>query len=97
MRSGFRKFFTAFLIVVPSLIFAQAGDSKQDKHEKEAERRKQEQAQMQEEALERGRKRQMQIQTKETRKRMKKNSKKARKFNEDRREFFLVKLFRRKK
>jgi hypothetical protein len=99
MRSGLRKILTLLFIVVPMALIAQekSGDSKQDKHEKEAARRKAEQQQMQEEAIERGRKHQMQIQSKETRKRMKRNAKKARRVNEGRDEFFLFKLFHKKR
>lgn len=89
---------TVLFVVLPLALAAQdGGGDKQTKHEKEAERRKLEQQKMQEEAIERGRKRQMKIQTKETQKRMKQNAKRARQFNEGHKEFFLFKLFRRKK
>lgn len=97
MKRNLRRLAAILLFVIPVSVFAQEGDSKQGKHEKEAARRKEEQQKMQEEAIERGRKRQMDIQTKETRKRMKRNQKKARKFNEGKEEFFLIKIFRRKK
>jgi hypothetical protein len=97
MKSELRKFLTLLFIVVPMALLAQSGDSKQDKHEKEAAQRKEEQQRMQEEAIERGRKRQMAIQTKETRKRMKRNAKKARRVNEGRDEFFLLRMFHKKR
>jgi hypothetical protein len=98
MRSSLRKILTVLFILVPMALLAQeGGDSKQDKHEKEAQRRKAEQQQMQEEALERGRKHQMEIQTKDTRKRMKRNAKKARRVNEGRDEFFLLRMFHKKR
>jgi chemotaxis response regulator CheB len=90
-KQKMRKFF------IPVFLLISLGSSAQEQNmrTKEEQRMFEEKKQKQEEADRLGRERHQKMQTKKVRKRMKQSSKKARKVNEPRKEFFLFRLFRR--
>jgi hypothetical protein len=90
------------ILLTVSCLFVFAAANAQEKTEKsddpnqrKADKKKQEQLDQQARAEEKAKKRHMQIQTKETRKRMRKSAKKARKNNEHK-EFILLRPFKKK-
>lgn len=93
-----KKILFLVLICLPALLYAQeTGPVKSnDKNQQKADKKKAEMLEKQARAEEKGRERHMKIQTKETRKRMKRSKKKSRRINEQKDEFFLKKLFRKK-
>lgn len=64
--------------------------------QRRAEKKKAKQAKLLEKAIKKGRKRHMKIQSKSTKKMMRKSRKKSAGFNNDRKEFFMKRWFRKK-
>lgn len=65
--------------------------------QRQAEKKKAKQQKELQKGIEKGKKRHMKLQTKNTKKMMKKSKKKAANFNNDRKEFFMKRWFRKKK
>lgn len=68
-----------------------------NKKQAKADKKKEEQKKKEEKAHQKALDRHLKIQTKDTRKRMKASKKKSKRLNENKREFFMVRWFKRKK
>jgi ABC-type transport system involved in cytochrome bd biosynthesis fused ATPase/permease subunit len=82
--------------VLPKSLIAQSKKVDRTIEKREAQLKKQDEIKKQqsEEAMEARRQKHLDIQTKKVRKRMKKNKKKSKRINDNRREFFLTRWFR---
>jgi len=97
-----RRLLIYLLLLLPGTVFSQDLDARSPKpvpgshQQKVAEAKKRKQQDKANKEIEKGRKRHMKIQSKQTRKMMRKSKKKSKQWNENKKEFFLKRWFRKK-